>query len=230
MNEYGNTQSEAAQYTLPFSEAANQINAEPHLLWYWSQRFAPFLGDYVGSDRPRYTIADMATLRTIQVLAAQGYDDEQITQQLSAVKPAAPATNSDQQYSPPPAAANNFQPQRNQLTPSTIADNRLAGSIGEVFSTISDGQQAILNNQSTVREVIGVLVQDNFNLKDENRKLRERMLELERALAEYQRREETRKERLESRLRAVEGTIGGLQQQIAQLVQMLRKRRRGLFW
>ena len=81
--------------------------------------------------------------------------------------------------------------------------------------------------------MIGVIVHDNFNLKDENRKLRERMLEMERALAEYQRREETRKERMENRLRALEGTVGALQQQVAQLVQLYRqqrKPRRGWFW
>jgi regulator of replication initiation timing len=88
----------------------------------------------------------------------------------------------------------------------------------------------MLNNQTSMREIVGVVVQDNFNLKGENRKLRERMLELERTLAEYQRREETRKERLESRLRALEGTVGGLQHQIAQIVQLLRKRRRRFFW
>ena len=103
-------------------------------------------------------------------------------------------------------------------------------ALRDVFSALADGQQAVLNNQASMREIIGVVVQDNFNLKDENRKLRERMLEMERTQAEYQRREETRKERLESRLRALEGTVGGLQQQIAQIVQVLRKRRRGWFW
>ena len=56
------------------------------------------------------------------------------------------------------------------------------------------------------------------------------MLDLERTIAEYQRREELRKERLESRLRALETTTGGLQQQLAQLIQVIRKKRRGWFW
>jgi E3 ubiquitin-protein ligase DOA10 len=106
-------------------------------------------------------------------------------------------------------------------------------TVSEILNTIVSSQEAVLNSQATVRDMIGVIVHDNFNLKDENRKLRERMLEMERALAEYQRREETRKERMENRLRALEGTVGALQQQVAQLVQLYRqqrRRRRGWFW
>src|SRR5690606_40696480 len=64
--------------------------------------------------------------------------------------------------------------------------------------------------QTCALPILGVVVQDNFNLKDENRKLRDRMLEMERALAEYQRREETRKERMEGRMRALEAMVGAL--------------------
>src|SRR5690606_13386484 len=103
-------------------------------------------------------------------------------------------------------------------------------TINDILTTISGSQQAVLNSQSTVREVVGVLVQDNFNLKDENRKLRERMLEVERSLAEYQRREEARKERLDGRLRALEGTMAALQQQVAQLVQLQRQQRKRRGW
>ncbi|RIK48347.1 MAG: hypothetical protein DCC57_13470, partial [Chloroflexi bacterium] len=107
----------------------------------------------------------------------------------------------------------------------------LARLVGDAMSTLAGTQQAVLNSQSALREMLNVVVQDNFNLKDENRKLRDRMLELERALAEYQRREETRKERSEGRLRALEATVAALQQQIAQLVQLQRQqqRRRGWF-
>ena len=91
--------------------------------------------------------------------------------------------------------------------------------LGDLLGTIASSQQSVLNSQSTLREMVGVVVQDNFTLKEENRRLRERMLELERVLAEYQRREETRKERLESRLRGLENTVAALQQQMAQLIQ-----------
>ena len=106
--------------------------------------------------------------------------------------------------------------------------------VGDAFRAIATGQQSMLNNQTNLRDTLGIVVQDNFNLKDENRKLRERMVEVERTLAEYQRREELRKERLESRVRALEGTVNALQQQVVQVMQALRRqggqrKRRGFF-
>ena len=129
------------------------------------------------------------------------------------------------------------RPDGNEVSPPENSESALAQfsvadfpqPLADVFDVLAANQRSVLNSQTTVREIAGVLVQDNFNLKDENSKLRDRMLELERVLAEYQRREELRKERLESRLRALEGTVGGLQQQIAQIVQAIRKRRRGFF-
>ena len=106
----------------------------------------------------------------------------------------------------------------------------LPQALGDMLSTIANSQQSVLNSQSTVREVVGVVVQDNLGLKEENRKLRDRMLELERVLAEYQRREETRKERMENRLRALEGTVAALQQQIVQMVQIQRQPKRRGWW
>ncbi len=88
-----------------------------------------------------------------------------------------------------------------------MADDAFLPILSEILRTIVSNQEAILNAQGMMRDMTNVVVQDNFNLKDDNRKLRERMLEMERVVAEYQRREETRKERLEGRLRAVEGTV-----------------------
>jgi hypothetical protein len=102
--------------------------------------------------------------------------------------------------------------------------------VGDVLNTIVNSQQAVLNGQTGLRDMMGVVVQDNFNLKDENRKLRDRMLEMERALAEYQRREETRKERMEGRLRALEATVAALQHQVSQLVQIQRQQQRRRSW
>ena len=121
----------------------------------------------------------------------------------------------------PPVASTLTHAANGHEAPSTAGDSFLP-VLSEILNTIVSNQEALLNAQATLREMANVVVQDNFNLKDDNRKLRERMLELERVLAEYQRREETRKERLESRLRAVEGTVGALQQQLAQLVQLYR--------
>lgn len=124
---------------------------------------------------------------------------------------------------------------QNRTSPSTeVASEQLSREralpisadkmLGEMLSTVANSQQSVLNVQDSIREMLNVIAQDNFNLKHENRKLRERMLELERIISEHQRREETRKEMLESRMRAVEGTLSALQQQLAQLVQLQRQR------
>lgn len=119
-----------------------------------------------------------------------------------------------------PSTALTHEQQDDDQAISLSADQML----GEMLSTVANSQQSVLNVQDSIREMLNVIAQDNFNLKHENRKLRERMLELERVIAEHQRREETRKEMLESRMRAVEGTLSALQQQLAQLVQLQRQR------
>jgi len=219
---------------LAFNEAVRQLHTEPYLLRQWSRRFAPFLSDDVESDYPRYTNRDIITLSIVQTLLIQGYSDSQVQQHLT--------TRQSNFGSPPsfvvdpsadfrPAEAPSAEPsQDNPLVVGQEAELALSDTLHDVFGALADNQRAILSNQATVREIVGVVVQDNFNLKEENRKLRDRMLELERTIAEYQRREELRKERLESRLRALETTTGGLQQQLAQLIQVIRKKRRGWFW
>lgn len=51
------------------------------------------------------------------------------------------------------------------------------------LSNIEENQKSLLNSQAANRELLGVIIQDNFNLKEENSRLRERILELERSIA-----------------------------------------------
>jgi flagellar capping protein FliD len=198
-----------------FAEVARHLRVDSAVLREWNRRFAQFLvTDFTGDD-PRYSTADVAALVSIQKLLEQGLDDEQVIQLLTPKRIEIPKAE--------PIA----------ITPHGAAGGDTTAlmpqMVGDVLSTIANSQQTVLNSQAAVREIVGVVVQDNFNLKDENRKLRDRMLELERTFAEYQRREETRKERMESRLRAMENMVSALQQQVAQLVQAYRQRRRGWF-
>ena len=208
----------AAEPTYSATEVAYHLQVTADVLRSWNQRFARFLSPQANDQEPRYANADVAALVIVQKLLEQGFDDQQVGERLTPkrlVRDDAPtlALNSDQ---------------GRQLVESKAT--LLPQALGDILSTIANSQQSVLNSQTTVREVMGVVVQDNFNLKEENRKLRERMLELERSLAEYQRREETRKERLESRLRALEGTVAALQQQLAQVVQMQRQGQRKRGW
>ncbi len=76
--------------------------------------------------------------------------------------------------------------------------------LADTLHTVAEGQQLLLGSQQANREVLSVVLQDNFNLKEENAKLRDRMLELERDMAEIRRLEATRRETLEARLLRLE--------------------------
>lgn len=193
------------------TEVAYHLQVTHETLRSWLRRFAQLLSAQAKGEEARFTSADVAALIMVQKLLEQGFDDDQINERLTPKR----IVKDDN-----PSVALTADQSRQLMEGKTAL---LPQALGDILSAIANSQQSVLNSQSTVREVVGVVVQDNFNLKDENRKLRDRMLELERALAEYQRREETRKERLESRLRALEGTVAALQQQIAQLIHLQRQ-------
>lgn len=201
--------------TQSFAEVTELLDVAPGTLRRWIQRFGDFLNEASTDAEARFTSTDVETLTIVRGLLAEGNTYEQIAHRLAVLQ----------------SANRPSQPEEVSVHPLAPINNAaLPQAMGELLYTMSDTQQAILNSQGALRDLMGVVVQDNFNLKEENRKLRERMLEIERTLAEYQRREETRKERLESRLRALESTLGALQQQVAHWVQLQRQRRRGWFW
>lgn len=201
------------QTSQSFAEVTELLDVAPGTLRRWIQRFGEFLASTASDAESRFSASDVETLSIIRGLLAEGNTYEQIAHRLNVLHSSAPIVREEAPGQIVQAGGTSF-PQ----------------AIGDLIYTMSDTQQAILNSQGALRDLMGVVVQDNFNLKEENRKLRERVLEIERVLAEYQRREETRKERLESRLRALEGTLGALQQQVAHWVQLQRERRRGWFW
>ncbi len=217
------------EYTFSFAEVAGHLQVTPAQLTDWNARFGHLLAGDVAGEQPRYSNADVAVLMSIQRLLDLGLDDSEIHNQLTPKRLPVPNLNTqiDEAGDEGETALANF------------STNGVPQVVSDLLSTIASSQQSVLNSQSTVREIVNVVVQDNFNLKEENRKVRDRLLEIERTFAEYQRREETRKERLESRIRALENTVTALQQQVAQVVQVMRQqqqarqahqsRRRGWF-
>ncbi len=75
---------------------------------------------------------------------------------------------------------------------------------------MADNQQIILNSQQASRDLMGVMIQDNLNLKGEASSLRERMLEMERELAELRRRQADYRERMETRVHVLEDAVARL--------------------
>jgi hypothetical protein len=93
------------------------------------------------------------------------------------------------------------------LAPSLVDASPIAPAVSvlsDTLHTVADGQQLLLGSQQANRELLTVVLQDNFTLKEENAKLRDRMLELERDLAELRRLDEARRETLEVRLQRLE--------------------------
>ena len=80
----------------------------------------------------------------------------------------------------------------------------------DTMQAVTGNQQIILNSQQASRDMLGVMIQDNLNLKSENTSLRERMLELERELAELHRHFVDTRERTEIRMRVLEDAIAKL--------------------
>ncbi|MDM8530839.1 hypothetical protein QUF63_06680 [Anaerolineales bacterium HSG25] len=85
--------------------------------------------------------------------------------------------------------------------------NEALGFLDNTLSNISDNQKSLLNSQAANRELMGVVIQDNFNLKDENTRLRERVLELEKRVAQIGREEQHQREAMrqefESKITAI---------------------------
>jgi len=194
------------RYRLP-SEVASHLGISPSTLRRWSNEFADFLSDAAGrpesetgrSAHRRYVDGDMETLMTIKGLLAEGQTYIQVGRRLEALRlrhrHAADGSNEPDE---PRAAA---------LAPSLVDTSPIAPAVSvlsDTLHTVADGQQLLLGSQQANRELLTVVLQDNFTLKEENAKLRDRMLELERDLAELRRLDEARRETLEVRLQRLE--------------------------
>ena len=185
---------------MPPNDAARALGISPSTLRRWSAEFADWLSDTAGRPQHspqgepahrRYTAADVAVLGQVGDLLRQGLTYRQITARLgepSTTDAAEAATDAEVHDAPKSVVLH--QPTRVVAPAFSI--------ITDALQTVVDNQQTVLSSQQANRDLLGVVVQDNFNLKEENSRLRERMLHLERELSEVRRRgEETRAELLE---------------------------------
>ena len=194
-----------ARYRLP-NEVATQLQISPSTLRRWSKEFAPFLSDAAGRPHDeeegtfshrRYTDEDLETLMTVKGLLAEGLTYPQVTRRLEALRlhRAGPDMFFEDDEEPITVLAPSSQDPAYTPAVTVLADT---------LHTVADGQQLLLGSQQANRELLTVVLQDNFNLKQENAKLRDRMLELERDLISTRRREHSQRRNLEARLRRVE--------------------------
>ena len=198
------------------------LDISPATLRRWADEFSDYLSveadSAQGKSHRRYTDQDVETLRAIKELMNNGLTYEQVRQQLSrrsTISAAAPDEAIPGRYTLDEPAVGNFGPPPGPFDPedpdsaearALIASNGnespAIAFLTNTLATLSDTQQSILNSQAANRELLGVLIQDNFNLKEENNRLRERILEVERSLAQGRQEDEWRREALRQELDA----------------------------
>ncbi len=214
------------------SEVADQLGISGATLRRWSSRFSAFLdladgGQESGSHR-RYSANDLQVLARIKQLLEQGWTYEQVAGQLSDNGAAASRATEDAgaldaeaasyfaaAADVPPSAAHDAPGGAGALLPVENL-SPAARFLRDAVQGMADNQQIILNNQQASRDLMGVMIQDNLNLKSDASSLRERMLELERELAELRRRQADYRERMETRVHVLEDAVARLMASQAQ--------------
>lgn len=207
---------ESSTYRLP-QAVARELDVSPATLRRWSDEFADHLSQSAdsaqGRSHRRYSEQDIATLTLVKELMNNGMTYEQVRQQL-AQQPLG-SNEASLPLSPAPETGDHFD--RNEETALVASDGEspAIAFLTNTLMALSDGQKSILNSQAANRELMGVLIQDNFNLKEENNRLRERILEVERSAAQTRQEEEWRREALRQEL---DSKIAAVQQLAAQAV------------
>jgi DNA-binding transcriptional MerR regulator len=200
--------SEQVNYHTP-QAVAKQLGVSPATLRRWSDEFAEYLSSGAdsgkGKSHRRYTEFDLGTLNTIKELMNSGATYEQVRQQLAnqpvnyPFRPQGSMLNSEETLPEQPLDLPDRVSHASDETALVTANGPESHTITFVTNTLialSESHKSILNSQAANRELMGVLIQDNFNLKEENNRLRERVLELERHAAQVRRDEEWRREAL----------------------------------
>lgn len=172
-------------------QAATDLGISPNTLKRWIKDFAPFLspsgpvsGD--GNSR-RFTPEDLQVLKRVKDSLAGGSSTEEVIEQLHAEG-------------------------RGETTTMTVTARDNGSNMQSAgFVMLTDTLRAMIENQQTIqnslqvnRNLQGVIIQDNFNLKEENMKLRERMQNLEQELADLRKRDSDHRLILEQRLARLE--------------------------
>lgn len=173
-------------------EVARELRISTSTLRRWAKEFNPYLsktagkrdatGAAAGAHR-RYRREDVEFLTKVKALLDRGRTYGQVIGHLKGDAPAA-----------------REQPQRRDeaypiLAPETEMEAPALGTslvvVADALRNVGENQQALQNSLQVNRNLLGVLIQDNFNLKEENAKLRDRVLKLEQGVNQLRHEKET---------------------------------------
>ena len=169
-------------------QTATELGVALNTLKRWAKDFAPFLspagalGD--GANRS-FEEEDLQMLHHIKDQLAGGLSTEEVIEQLHAEG-------------------------RGETVSSALSTRDGAGQAAG-FVVLTDTLRAMIENQQTIqnslqvnRNLQGVIIQDNFNLKEENMRLRERMQKMEQELSDLRKRDADRTLMTEQRIARLE--------------------------
>jgi len=209
------------------ADAARQLGIPASTLRRWSRRFAAFLSAEAngavhadgGRGHRRYAPRDLAVLARCKALLSEGRTFEQTARELeTAFQPDALTVTGeiDLDENEPVADIVDAEEPLEMMRGEDALD--LGQLMAQTLSSLSGSQQMIITGQQTERELLGVVLQDNFNLKEDNKKLRERMVETERRIFEMKREMAKAQTEERERMRQMEAYLFQLQRQMDDLV------------
>jgi DNA-binding transcriptional MerR regulator len=205
---------------------AAQLDVSPSTLQRWTERFADCFSD--GAARPPsnghgravardYNESDILLLRAVQTLRGRNLSDEAIAVELRAILALKAQGRSEEaiwaerhldQEAPVVADENGNGNLIVHIEQSSdlaqINPQAAVAALAVALRQISDGQQALLNSQQANRDLLNVVVQDNFNLKEENLRLRKQLRQVEQDLSHLKESDWNQRLSLEERMTALE--------------------------
>ncbi|HEY80491.1 MAG TPA: MerR family transcriptional regulator, partial [Caldilineae bacterium] len=212
------------------AETAQRLGIPASTLRRWSRRFAAFLSPQangaLGADgargHRRYTPDDLMVLARCKALLSQGFTFEQVAQRLeSDFEPEAWVVEGKIEEAKDEGKQGSQPPQTGDLMPTEEAAD-LGQMMTQMLATLSGSQQMLITGQQAARDLLSLIIQDNLNLKEENKHLRERMVETERRIFEMKREMTRHREEERERMRQMEAYLFQLQRQLDDLTRSQR--------
>ncbi len=174
------------------ADLAAELGISAQTLKNWSRDFAPFLSapGALGETNRRFSDDDVFVLKRIKDHLAAGLTFDETAEELRADGYGV-STNGDGPHGAlmVPNAQQGF------------------GVMTDTLRVMIENQQTVQNSLQVNRNLLGVIIQDNFNLKEENAKLRERMLKLEQEMGEMKKRDQDYRLTVEQRLMRAENAL-----------------------